>query len=1006
MTAAPDDPLLIYETKKTPDWPRWGEAVTTIHLGSQDGEAVAITLPEDLAERFPALTCLRLWNLQLTGLPALPASLRELEVRRCAQLQGLRNLPAGLEVLVLEDLPGITELPGEAKFPSLWDLGLGGSTGIRAEGINEFLRRCSAVRWLDLARCTQMEEIEHWPPPTERIVLNGCGRLQRLPPEWPAELQRLDLANVGAIRRLPEFGVWPDYLDLSGTENLSELDRPEGVRTLLLQGSGILVPPATEHGSQRGENVAQRTESYYEDTDEFGKGHVKRCKLLLLGNGSAGKTSLALAVRGIPEPAMRAKDLGSTHGVQFFDLDKTILINGQNSRVKIHIWDFGGQEIYHQTHRLFMSKGAVFMVLWNPKQDNGTPSVTDAGYLDIWRPLRYWLDFIHLACPWKPRILVVRSHSRKISAEDRRKFAAQISGAHENVELIAVDTLAKTDLGPLQEWLDRNVREVVETQGTAVPSYWQIAQDMVGRWLPTLNPEAPHIPRAAEFDDMSPDEFGEKLMAEVRRLVAIPGSHVDSKLRRAVSKGRFNLQENDRLRRTLEFLTNSGWLYWNDKLFEERVIIGQHWALDGIYAVLDRSPKSRVYEELEKSKGQFTRRDLDEWVWGRGDGKKGHSVETQNLLLSFMEQAGVCFRLVSEQDSYWQEAVYKAFMHLPFEEELNLISEFMERHPTSGYLDRSISRSLLHQGHWNEWLRTMGTIYGTDGKYAQNGFALRTGEGQDVCVTMDFTRDENGKPAGLGGTITVRVAGERAGDLLKALVAHIESFLPTEGVTNASAHSGRSDGSPRPAGEPPNRVRLFVSYTWNPEGTDHAGNGYIDEPVATDYEAPVNAIEEALMPYAHIVKFVRDSKEIKAGQLITEFMKQIKSSEKVLIVYGDKYWRSPYCVYELTEGLRSKGLEERRFTNVFRFVSVNGMKLGVDSQLGVIRKFWREYKAGSFPILMKKVATARGLKAAVADLVENSLPVILDFSDLHQEWNPKKPDGTIQWVKDFLGIKP
>ena len=1004
MTAATDEPEVIYEIKKTPDWSRWDRRVTTMHLGNREGEAVSITLPDDLAERFPALTHLRLWNLRLTRLPELPSGLKELNVRQCAELRTVSNLPCGLEVIVLEDLPGITELPWAEPFPALWDLGLVGCVGLSPAGINEFLGRCNGLRWLDLSRCTQLEEIEHWPAPTERIVLNGCRQLQWLPPEWPTKLRRLDLADAQAIRRLPKFVVWPDYLDLSGTSGLVELDRPKGVRTLLLHGSGILVPPATEHGSKRGENVAERTRAYYDDKERFGEGKVERCKLLLLGNGSAGKTSLALAIKGIPDPAKRAEDLGSTHGVQFFDLERKIRINDLNSRVKIHIWDFGGQEIYHQTHRLFMSKGAVFMVLWNPEQDGNMPKPDKNGFQDEWRPLRYWLDFIHLACPWKPRILVVRSHAGEISVDDRRRFEAQIKDAHANVELMAVDTLAKTDLGGLLGWLDRNVGEVVATQGTAVPSYWQIAQDMVGKWLPTLNPEMPHIPQTAKFEDMSPEEFGKKLLTEVQRVVDIPGNHVDAKLIEAVAEGRFNLTENDRVRRTLEFLTNSGWLYWNEHLFEQRVIIGQQKALDGIYAVLDRSEKKEVYRKLSASKGQFTRKDLDALVWGDGPGKLGHSPATQELLLTFMEQAGVCFRLVSKEDSYWQEAVYKAFMHLPFESELRLIRRFEEKHSRTGDRKEPIERSLLHQGHWNEWLRAMGTAYGTDGTYARDGFSLRTRDDQDVCVTLDFKRDENGRCAGLGGTIDVRVAGERADDLLKSLVKHIESFLPIEGVRNSYAYPASPRSPEQPAGDPPNRVRLFVSYTWNPEGTKYSGERLIDAPVAPSYEAPVNAIERALQPHGEVVKFMRDCNEINIGDSIVGYMDQIKRAEKVLVVYGNKYWRSPYCVYELTEAIRHTGLEENRFMNVFRFVSVTGMMLAEEGDLEPIKCFWTNYPDGRFPLCMKKTGLKR-LKAAVTELLENSIPEIFGRLDLHREWNPRDPEATVSWIKVHLGLK-
>ena len=289
---------------------------------------------------------------------------------------------------------------------------------------------------------------------------------------------------------------WPDYVDLAETESLQELGRPRELRTLFLYGSGVLVPPASEHGEKAEDNVAERTLSFFEDVDLCGSGDVKRCKLLVLGNGDAGKTSLSLALVPGQDPQM-AKKLGSTHGVQFWDWRLSALIGETYDEVHLQLWDFGGQEIYHQTHRLFMSKGAVFVVLWDPDQDDlSIRRRRSEGYQDEWRPLQYWLDLIHEACPWKPRgspscargtrsacwgarraLEVSKCLGRRTARSPRASTSTPWHGDGELRDL-------------LKGWLTKSVGKVVRTQGTAVPAYWEIAQDLVASWLPQAGLEA------------------------------------------------------------------------------------------------------------------------------------------------------------------------------------------------------------------------------------------------------------------------------------------------------------------------------------------------------------------------------------------------------------------------------------------------------------------------------------------------------------------------------------
>lgn len=69
------------------------------------------------------------------------------------------------------------------------------------------------------------------------------------------------------------------------------------------------------------------------------------------------------------------------------------------------MWDFGGQDIYHGTHALFMRTRAVFLLVWTPVSEQGDHE--HGGMVFRNRPLPYWLEYIrYLGGDRSPVILV------------------------------------------------------------------------------------------------------------------------------------------------------------------------------------------------------------------------------------------------------------------------------------------------------------------------------------------------------------------------------------------------------------------------------------------------------------------------------------------------------------------------------------------------------------------------------------------------------------------------
>ena len=101
---------------------------------------------------------------------------------------------------------------------------------------------------------------------------------------------------------------------------------------------------------------------------------LHEAKLLLVGQGRVGKTSL---LRRLIDGSFNANE-ATTHGINV-RLRSIALPDGTN--VRLNIWDFGGQEIMHNTHQFFLTQRSLYLILLNARED------IHANRLDYWLKL-------------------------------------------------------------------------------------------------------------------------------------------------------------------------------------------------------------------------------------------------------------------------------------------------------------------------------------------------------------------------------------------------------------------------------------------------------------------------------------------------------------------------------------------------------------------------------------------------------------------------------------------
>ncbi len=312
----------------------------------------------------------------------------------------------------------------------------------------------------------------------------------------------------------------------------------------------------------------------------------------------AGKTQLCRRLRGLPYDA----SVPTTHGIQLSET--TLELEGIESPIQLNLWDFGGQEVYHGSHALFLQGQAVFLVFWTPERENSTPY--QEGSLSLrHRPLPYWLDYLRAFAGVHSPVLLIQS---RCDSPAQRVRPLPVS-ADDFMALQPMPVSAKTGLGldAVRAGLKEAVRDCLHRRPAFPIGHGRV-----------------------------------RVRNRLRELLAT-GGH------RWLERAKFDrlCEEAGGISNTealLDFLHHSGVVFCQAGLFDGRIILDQNWALEAIYALFDRKKAL----PLLRSYGRFRRADLEALAW------PSYAPEEQKVFLGMMESCGVCFRVRELPDNEWE----------------------------------------------------------------------------------------------------------------------------------------------------------------------------------------------------------------------------------------------------------------------------------------------------------------------------------------------------------------
>lgn len=332
---------------------------------------------------------------------------------------------------------------------------------------------------------------------------------------------------------------------------------------------------------------------------------LNEAKLLVVGDEAVGKTSLVrYLIDGVPCKSGEEK----TAGISQFERIETSSWRPGGSDVSLNVWDFGGQEIMHGTHRYFLTNRSVYLlVLEDRREDNP--------------PVQPWMRVIESLAGESPVVIVINKsddgkEALKLDEAGLKRTYSQIAGF---VRTSCVGgTWSENSIAELREQIaailndDDRLRHV----RSPMPNNWRAVKDEVAR-------------RARNEAVLTKERFLEVCLD--------PETIDDSPIKDPDHQTALLRQLHE-----LGIVVAHGLEKDSPAAVSTVTLLDPNWLTTAIYRVLNEA-------KLRETGGEFTREDLANWL-----DPADYPVERHEFIVSMMrhDEVALCFRVPGESDRF------------------------------------------------------------------------------------------------------------------------------------------------------------------------------------------------------------------------------------------------------------------------------------------------------------------------------------------------------------------
>lgn len=413
------------------------------------------------------------------------------------------------------------------------------------------------------------------------------NQLTSVPPEIGqlANLTRLDLSSNQLTSVPPEIGQLSKLTLLALNSNqLTSL--PPALRQLsklhwfyLSENRKLKLPASVVNAQPKPGPIL---DYYFRMRAKSDRLPLCEGKLILVGRGDVGKTSLVR--RLIDNSFSRRED--TTQGIRIRKLE--VVAGRKKDQIQMHVWDFGGQEIMHATHQLFLTDRSLYLVVLDGR----------AGQQEA--EADYWLRLIASFAPKSPVLVVLnkikKDHFALNRAALQQKFPQVVGFFETDCDNPGRDKQPGKNGHGIEELRKAIAQQVdkLDDIRAPFPNSWFAIKDELSK------------PRRKNF--ITFDEYR-----------ALCTEH-----------GEDNAESQDNLSLFLHRL-GIALNFRDEPRLHDKHVLNPHWLTTGIYKLLNS-------KTLAARKGELTPADLQKEL----DAKQ-YPVEMHPFLINLMEKFELCF---------------------------------------------------------------------------------------------------------------------------------------------------------------------------------------------------------------------------------------------------------------------------------------------------------------------------------------------------------------------------